>query len=437
MTSLISAIEGTFFPLTIIIMLFSIVGSIGNGITFYIFRWRFPSTGFNLLMAALAAFDLMACLIHMPLDIATFYDVGEARIYLCKVTCFQLAFTTIGSALVLMSIAFTRYYGIHKPLLGTLSSKLAGYLILGSSLMAVGISLPITVLFGEGSLVTAANITAEICAVEKEYMDSMGPLIYYIILGVLYIISFIINTFLYARCVHTVWSRRKVFTRVQGRGNCVVLTPRTARAQVSSELPSSTELIPDTPSQRHSTSPLASSKRESGPTAASTSSAPDVIRSSMETADKGQVKKTPSNDSKDSTKDLQRPPQNKRLTSLSLESESMSMTSTGSTASATSTKRGSVSVSVSQTNYWVLVVVIAITATYFLSYVPHFCIMFYLFNHDMSVFEASAQELSFELLMRSFFLNSILDPLIYGVLSKEFRKEFCKIMSDVLKCFKR
>ncbi len=72
---------------------------------------------------------------------------------------------------------------------------------------------------------------------------------------------------------------------------------------------------------------------------------------------------------------------------------------------------------------WVLVVVIAITVTYFLSYAPHFVVMFYLFASDEEIFAASAQNLTFELGMRSFFLNNILNPLIFGLLSREFRRE--------------
>ena len=91
---------------------------------------------------------------------------------------------------------------------------------------------------------------------------------------------------------------------------------------------------------------------------------------------------------------------------------------------------------VNQTSYRVLGVVIAISLTYFLSYAPHFGVMFYLFTHDMTVFAASAQNLAFELLMRSFFLNNILDPMIYGLLSMEFRKELRLTFYEFMSVFK-
>ncbi|XP_012936017.1 uncharacterized protein LOC101856169 [Aplysia californica] len=436
MSSLITAVEQTFLPLTIIIAITSVLGLLGNGLSFYIFSRRFPPSGFNSLMAALAAFDFIASLVHMPLDIATFFEVGGSRKYLCKITCFQLAFTASGSALVLMAIAFVRYYGIHKPLLGTLSPRLANYIILGSSLMAVGVSLPITILFGEGKLVTDANITAEICAVEEQYMDTIGPLAFYMVLASLYIITFIVHTCLYIRAVHTVWNRRRVFVSMRGKNNVVMLSPAPPRSRPvpeGSPMPSRS-LRPATAGIH---SPLTRIRNGSSSSqqplfarvggANTLSRLPEDDLPSSSSISVTEISDADSNIEETGSQPTPRLPrkqplkrlQPKRVTALSLPQAPPTRSSTLSN----SPKKAGGASGVNQTSYRVLGVVIAISLTYFLSYAPHFGVMFYLFTHDMTVFAASAQNLAFELLMRSFFLNNILDPLIYGLLSTDFRKE--------------
>ena len=416
MSSLILALEHTFIPLSAIIATVAVIGLLGNGVSFYIFYWRFPTSGFNSLMAALAAFDFIACLVHMPLDIVTFFPVGETtRSYLCKVTCFQLAFTATGSAMILMAIAFTRYFGIMKPLLGTLSVRMAGHLILGTCLMAVGLSLPITILFGEGRIITDANVTTALCAVEKKYMNTSAPLMYYWILAGLYIATFIVHTYLYARCVHTVWNRRRIFTSMKGTTNVVILTPRTSRGRQAA---GGSSVSPSSTLSRVTEEPIS-------PTSAASIGQSDTDEMGT-TTNYGTIdgrQEAASTICKEPLKRLQP----KRVATLQSEAPSPSSTLT----SAGRGSPGRKGAGHTNTSYRVLGVVIAISLTYFLSYAPHFGVMFYLFSHDMTVFEASAQNLGFELLMRSFFLNNILDPLIYGLLSIEFRKELRRTLAEL------
>lgn len=373
----------------------------------------------------------------MPLDIATFFPVGELRPYLCKMTCFQLAFTSTGSAIVLLGIAIVRYNGIRKPLQGLFSTKSAIYVIVPSILTASGFALPITFLFGEGQLIIVSNVTAEICAVERRFIDTSGPMSYYFVLAGLYLITLCFHSFFYVRSVIMVWSRRGMFVSVPGSKNAVIMTPKITRAHNNTVL--NLEERSNTSSQQggatrptrvrtvtdnnhfphetpiHPTPNINETPMRSGN--ASSSKKLNMLRSVIDPKRKGnkpRINKSQIN----STHEFQ-PAVTPQIMSYS---NASTMPVRGQSTAGSHAD---------QTSQRVLLVVMAISVTFFLSYAPHFGIMFYLFTNDNDVFTESAQSLVFELFMRSFFLNNVLDIVIYGLLSSDFRKEAGRTLRKV------
>ena len=465
--SLISACPDVFVPLTAIIAATSTIGCLGNALAFYIFNFRYTASGFNTLLAALAALDVLACLVHMPLDIATFVDIGSIRSILCKVTCFQLAFTATGSALILLVIAIVRFNGIRNPVLGQFQTRSAHIVILVSVLLAGGISLPITILFGSGNIQVSGNLTVEICAVEKKFMHTVGPLSYYFILSALYIITFTVHSGLYVHAMLTLWRTRRQFVSMRGRKNVVMLSPAPTRSNRGKPVPSPrvdalkrsgtsslnrdraesglsrSRLVPDTDSESMSTtSSTNGSVRFTLPDGSSTL---PTRGTSVESYDDIVELNTMVTQSSTTSTPIQSPrpgarpiPASRRHVPHRGATNTASTSSTlTSNAETSNTKKGRPVPQSNNTqsvgNFRILVVVVAISMTYFLSYAPHFGVMFYLFTHDASVFSKSSQSLLFELLMRSFFLNNILDPVIYGLLSTEFRREVTCIFRRVRK----
>ncbi|RUS78824.1 hypothetical protein EGW08_013409 [Elysia chlorotica] len=463
--SLLTACPSVFLPLTVIIAATCLVGCIGNSLAFYIFALRYPPSGFNTLLAALAAFDVFACLVHMPLDVVTFTDIGDIRSYLCKVTCFQLAFTATGSALLLLVIAVVRFNGIRSPVLGQFHSRSAHLVIAVSVVLAAGIALPITILFGSGEIEVPHNRTVEICAVEKKFMHTAGPLSYYVLLAGLYLVTFIAHSGLYARAMFALWRSRRVFVSMRGRRNVVMMSPATTRSRRGKPVPSPRvdALRGAGASNASNTSSPASLTRGRSQSATSQGRLmPDADSVSVSSSTTGSVRFTlpdgsstlpvrgPAADRYDDIVELDTmaihrsasstPSPSPRLslrpvpasrkhvpqkggahTSTSSSTDVSSTTDTSKPKKNKSNSEGATTQSIG--NYRILAVVVAISMTYFLSYAPHFGVMFYLFTHDASVFSKSSQSLLFELLMRSFFLNNILDPVIYGLLSAEFRRE--------------
>ncbi|GFO08682.1 neuropeptide s receptor [Plakobranchus ocellatus] len=607
--SLLSACPHVFQPLTVIIALTSVFGVLGNSLAFYIFHFRYTPSGFNTLLAALAVFDVIACLIHMPLDIATFSDMSTMRATLCKITCFQLAFTATGSAVILLVIAIIRHSAISNPVPLHFATRTAYHMIVVSVLLAAGIALPITMLFGTGNIVVPGNITVEICAVEEKFMHTKGPLAYYYILTALYVVTFIALSSLYGRSMYKLWRSKRMFVSFRGRDNVIMMSPPTARSNKSRPVPSPRvsvlreqaathgrdrtdsgnsrgKLVPDLDSDCSANEPVHLVQAEDNsdrvvsvalPTDSSmTESSDDIaelntnvnsetIAEASSTSPEPSTRPIPASRTVRLHKDGQtdatssiRPPKSSGFcskrsdnsrqtdTTSTMSSQSSSLFcckrsfnnrtpelpeeragthkdrqtdtasthsyklpslfccvrsgNTGQNAPASDGPHGSStdettsqnssrlsfllcckrsdntrqqSCRTEQTqdntrtdtastgdswvsfclccrrrdktsqkeennaecsnthhvkhNYRILVFAIAISMTYLLSYAPHFCVMFYLFGHDASVFSTSSQNLVFELLMRSFFLNNILNPVIYGLLSQEFRRELRRL----------
>ena len=105
-------------PAVIWVILLMIIGIIGNGLVIYVYRRRFKRTSSNYFILTMAIFDLVACLIGMPTEI---YDLLKPFTFYsefgCKVFRSTENFTVYGSVVVLIEIAFDRYFKICRPLM--------------------------------------------------------------------------------------------------------------------------------------------------------------------------------------------------------------------------------------------------------------------------------------------------------------------------------
>lgn len=74
-----------------------------------------------------------------------------------------------------------------------------------------------------------------------------------------------------------------------------------------------------------------------------------------------------------------------------------------------------------------------VTLVFILSYLPHIILQVVKFAHD-SPGQEGAELVVSNLLIRSYFINSVANPIIYGVLNVQFRKQVSLLISSIFRC---
>lgn len=213
-------------PVIIYIGTLMFIGTIGNTLTLYVYNWLFKRQSSTVFITSIAVFDLLGCLIAMPLEIFdlsfkyTFYNSSG-----CKAIHFFRNITIFGSAILLVEIAFDRYFKICKPWrLLKLSTVKWMCIITGG--VAVLLSVPALILFGISRTPTPVNGTVGYdCAFEEHLKGSLFQQIYFFMLALLFIVTFSFLAGFYARIWHEIRKRRQAVIRNKRQSS----EPATAR----------------------------------------------------------------------------------------------------------------------------------------------------------------------------------------------------------------
>lgn len=119
-------------PLTIAIGFFIFLGVIGNVLTLFVFSWSrvYHSNNFTVFVIAFAVIDLTTCITLLPAEMIThrYYFTFQDE-GLCKAKCFFTVFGASASCLALLVISADRYRQVVQPMKMQLTAKLAMILL--------------------------------------------------------------------------------------------------------------------------------------------------------------------------------------------------------------------------------------------------------------------------------------------------------------------
>lgn len=180
-----------YIPVIIFVALIMIIGTFGNIMVIYVYNWGFKRRSANFFISAMAIFDLLGCLISMPAGV---YDLINSYTFDDKIGCKIVKYTEAaiiyGSAIILIEIAFDRYFKICRPLRVLMTSKIktmcwvacvAAFILASPALFLFGItkqSTPINGTFGYD------------CSIDEKYRGTAFPKVYYNMLTVVFVITF-------------------------------------------------------------------------------------------------------------------------------------------------------------------------------------------------------------------------------------------------------
>lgn len=175
-------------PVIAFLSLLMVLGIVGNLLVLYVYEFRFKRSSSRAFILCLAMLDFVACVIGMPYHI---YDMYHTYIYYdeasCKGLSYVLGVTVTASSIILTIIAIDRYQKICKPFGKQISDLGTKKACVASVIVAIVLSIPHIVMYGNASIeVEGANFTGVECYIKDEYVESSASYIYFGILFFLF-----------------------------------------------------------------------------------------------------------------------------------------------------------------------------------------------------------------------------------------------------------
>ncbi|XP_063433038.1 growth hormone secretagogue receptor type 1-like [Mytilus trossulus] len=186
-----------YLPVIIFLFLLMLFGCFGNSLVLYIYCFRSKKRSANNFIIAMALFDFITSVVVMPIDIYDLlYHYSFYSNIACKIFRAVESATTYASAVILIQIAFDRYFKICKPLhFGNRTRTKC--MSISAGMLALILCSPAVVLFGTRREQISGNLCGFDCSVDQKYKGSTFQTIYYLILGLVFIITFVILSALY------------------------------------------------------------------------------------------------------------------------------------------------------------------------------------------------------------------------------------------------
>ncbi|KAL3889958.1 hypothetical protein ACJMK2_002273 [Sinanodonta woodiana] len=207
-----------FLPVIVIYVVIMTVGIIGNIFVLIIYNYKFKRSSSRIFILSLAAMDLMACVFGIPYHILDLINPYTYTNHVaCKCLSFLMTFVTLGSIFVLTVVGVDRFFKICRPLKKQVSyfgtRKACGIAILSSLL----VSWPNALIYGHSSVpvkVDENNLNGVECFVDDDYKDTMLPIIFIGFNCLVFISTIVVLIVLYSLIYHVIYVREKNQTEI-------------------------------------------------------------------------------------------------------------------------------------------------------------------------------------------------------------------------------
>ena len=169
-------------PVTIFIGSQAFVGFLGNCLILFVYARSYPHCNFRYLVLCLAIYDLTSCLTTLPGEVYTHFNWYTYRYdWMCKIKSYFNVFTAWGSAYTLLILAFDRCRKICRPLGRQIQPSLTLKLCAGGLSLSATVSIPILFLWGQQTYTYEMDhlrLNVSVCEKSGLYANDNYPFIY-------------------------------------------------------------------------------------------------------------------------------------------------------------------------------------------------------------------------------------------------------------------
>ena len=193
----------TVLPVTVFVGIEAVVGFCGNLLILYVFLFHYHKCNFKYFVLCLSFIDTTSTLTTLPGEVVTqtFWYVYPVPL-VCKIKSFFNVLTVCGSAFGLLVIAIDRYRKVCRPLAWQIKPKVAMILIFVQLTISFIIAIPVPFFWGTHSFLKeyqGHNITVTVCEIDAKFKHTDYPLKYSIVtettLAIVMLILFILYIF--------------------------------------------------------------------------------------------------------------------------------------------------------------------------------------------------------------------------------------------------
>jgi hypothetical protein len=379
----------------IFLLISMVIGTVGNGLVIYVYGWHLrPNSSKNIFITWLAVFDLISCCVTIPFEV---FDLRFPMLYgesvVCKISR-TLAFSVnITSGLILVLIAFDRLQ-ITRPPYKSYTKKKTRLLILLVTCISLILSVPALFVFGTRTIHTKfVGVNGKDCSYDDSVEDTHFPIIYYVILAAIFLLTFVILGILYIKIAIAIYEWKHTII-----GDALAMSVRNGHQTPRKP---SAESVKIHARNVKKTSVSSVSLRESYDS--------DLINDKNDFSH-CHGKKTQQH------AHVQSPHVENHALDVNIASSTKSTKSSISESSDDGRRKQSLKERASPIKSNILF--ITITAVFVLSYLPF--LLFELLKRVLR--EGTFNETAFELVTKSVYLNNLVNPIIYGIYNEKYRE---------------
>jgi len=388
-------------PATVFITLLMIVGLVGNLLVCYYYTFQSKRSTNSFFIVMLAVYDLIACFISMPTEIADIehYYTFENNVA-CKILKFVNYFVGIASGLTLVAIAtdrFKRFCRVTKPQMDVAAARRVSLII-----VAIAILLSWPSCFIYGSIWVSINNEYDLelfghdCTTTKDKYYSKYVLIFNGSHFLLFVVTSAALIILYSIIVRTIYLHRKRINKYKHCERKFKSSGTKSSGCSSSGHVKSVTSSTDANDENCTKTPVRSEAAEKKLTSAE-NTIPIVAHDKRNTHSNNteviEMNDHTTYNCQSDTKDANSKPEPK---TAQVDAETLRIT----------------------------IVMILVTVLFITSFLPYLSLTVWHAAKGMheALFLSDAGVLAFKIGSRSFLLNSSLNPWIYGIFNSKFRQ---------------
>ncbi|XP_045180966.2 neuropeptide S receptor-like [Mercenaria mercenaria] len=389
--------------------IFAVLGFIGNSIVIYIYWRKWKKNKTRVFILTLAMLDWLNCVFNMPVEIAVLWHPLSFDLhYLCKISRGCTFFINNTGSLVLVSIAIERYILVYYPLKSRqLTPKFAkGMCLLAFTITSV-FSWPSFVFYGSHTLTIpfakGVNVVGKTCLIADEHEFRTGLLlIFTTVLFALLVLTFVVLIVLYIAIGRKIYIATCTDITSDGKEEVTSLFSKSIISAI-------TGVAKPTEMKRNSISRHTNSFSGGDQMKVSKNCQERTLSSINEAVEIEDSKKNTDPDEK--------------LSPLRYKRNSRKF----STVKTKPTRKNTVMMRM-------------VTIAFMVSFTPFLCILIIRYSNPKYYFGLDKSgKIAYHVFLRTYFINSMVNPFIYGFMNLHFRKLVKELLSNVFcsKCCRR
>ena len=200
-------------PGIVFVSMLCVLGFFGNLLVLYVFLFRYKSCNFRYFVLCLCLTDLTSSLTTIPGEAVTqlfWYTYPYPMV--CKVKSFFNVFTVCAEAFCLLTISVDRHRKVCKPHSWQIRPRVSLGLCIGVYAVAFILALPVSFFWGthtETLLYQGRNVTVTKCEKDQAYVYSVQPVIYSASVQAIVSVSLVVMLVLYVLVASTLFKNKK------------------------------------------------------------------------------------------------------------------------------------------------------------------------------------------------------------------------------------